>query len=167
MICPECGSEMMPCNDPLTEEFKGEMITVKGLEYHRCPECGETMMSAGMATRQAKDMARQWAELKGLLSPDEVKEIRKDLGLNQAQFEQLVGVSRPTASRWENGASVQSKTADRLMRLLRFDRRNADVLMERSEIRPAASVTYSFSPRPRDSGKTWPDKTTKRIVEVA
>lgn len=157
----------MLCKDPLAEEFRGEEITVEGLEYHRCPECGETMMSAEMATRQAKDMARQWAELHGLLSPEEIRDIRRSLGLNQAQFEQLVGVSRPTASRWENGASIQSRTADLLMRLLRFDRRNADVLMERSEIRPAATATYSFSPGSKGDGKTWPDEATPRIVEVA
>ena len=45
--------------------------------------------------------------------------MRSDLGLTQHEFESLLGVSKPTASRWENGASQQSITANNLMRLIR------------------------------------------------
>lgn len=38
------------------------------------------------------------------MTPEEVRRIRKDvLGLNQADFARLVGVSRNTVVRWETG----------------------------------------------------------------
>jgi DNA-binding transcriptional regulator YiaG len=55
---------------------------------------------------------------KGLLSPEEIKGIRKSLGLKQHDFETLIGVSSPTASRWETGAMLPSKTTDTLIRVL-------------------------------------------------
>lgn len=55
---------------------------------------------------------------KGLTIPEEIKGIRKSLGLKQHDFETLIGVSSPTASRWETGAMLPSKTTDTLIRVL-------------------------------------------------
>ena len=62
IICVECGGEMVPSTEPLTESYKGMDVTVEGLEYHICPDCGETVMSGDMADRQAREMARLRAE---------------------------------------------------------------------------------------------------------
>jgi DNA-binding transcriptional regulator YiaG len=67
-----------------------------------------------LAKRQAQEVAKE----KGLLSPEEIKGIRKSLGLKQHDFETLIGVSSPTASRWETGAMLPSKTTDTLIRVL-------------------------------------------------
>lgn len=67
-----------------------------------------------LAKRQAQEVAKE----KGLLSPEEIKGIRKSLGLKQHDFEALIGASSPTASRWETGAMLPSKTTDTLIRVL-------------------------------------------------
>lgn len=144
MRCPECGKEMQFSTAPLTETFQGEKFTVSGLEYYVCPKCGEVVMSARMATKQAKDMSRQLATLQGLLSPEEIKSIRKGLNLNQKQFQELVGVKDPTVCRWERGSCVQSKTADQLMRILRAFPKVARALMDRAEIKYSAVNCYGL-----------------------
>ena len=76
-------------------------------------------MFASAATKLAHALACQYAKAHELLSPSDIKDLRSDLGLTQHEFESLLGVSKPTASRWENGASQQSITANTLMRLIR------------------------------------------------
>ena len=76
-------------------------------------------MTATEATKLAHALASQYAKAHELLSPSDIKDLRSDLGLTQHEFESLLGVSKPTASRWENGASQQSITANNLMKLIR------------------------------------------------
>lgn len=40
---------------------------------------------------------------------EEITRIRKDLGLSQTAFAELMGVSQAKVSRWESGASTPSK----------------------------------------------------------
>lgn len=119
MFCCECGSEMRFTSEPVTETFHGESFTVDGIERHVCDACGNDVMSADMATKLAAELARMYAEKTGMLAPGEIRDIRKKLGLTQTEFEKLVGVSSPTACRWERGSSLQSKSADLLLRLIR------------------------------------------------
>jgi len=55
---------------------------------------------------------------RGLLTPDEIRDLRRSLGVAQAALERLLGVGPKTVVRWEKGTVFQSATADRLMRLL-------------------------------------------------
>lgn len=136
MVCLECGGDMVLSTEPLTEMYKGEEITVSGLEYFICSNCGEVVMSAEMADKQAREMARVYASRHALLSPAEITSLRKKLGLTQAQFESLIGVSRPTVCRWERGSSQQSETANILMRMIRDVPGAARYLMQIKEIAP-------------------------------
>lgn len=119
MFCCECGHEMRLTSDPITEQFRGEKITVEGIERYECDACGNDVMSAAMTTKLATALSREYARRRGLLSPEEIKRIRKGLRLTQDDFETMVGVSSPTACRWERGTSIQSRTADLLLRALR------------------------------------------------
>ena len=118
MRCMECGKEMKLTTAPLTEPYRGESFTVDGIEHYVC-ECGNVEMSSSEATKLAKALATQYAKARSLLSPDDIKTLRTDLGLTQREFESIMGVSKPTVSRWENGASQQSDMADRYMKAIR------------------------------------------------
>lgn len=118
MRCMECGREIQFTTAPMTETYRGERIAVEGIEHYIC-ECGNDEMTAAEATKLARALAAQYAEAHELLSPSDIKKLRSDLGLTQHEFESLLGVSKPTASRWENGASQQSITANTLMKLIR------------------------------------------------
>lgn len=121
-------------SDPMTEVFKGRKFTVYGIERYVCDTCGNSEMSVQSAEKLSKNLAQQYAHAHGLLSPEEIKLARKSMGLTQKEFEKLIGVSSPTASRWESGAMQQSKPVDNLIRLLvKYPRAMQDA-MERAEI---------------------------------
>ena len=52
------------------------------------------------------------------MTRDEVKAIRKKLGLTQEQMAVAMGVRLRTISRWETGVHAVPSTAARLMRLM-------------------------------------------------
>lgn len=113
---------------PIRMEVHGETVSVEGLEHGRCTACGESYLSLDDTTRLQAEAARQARAAKGLLTPQEIKDIRHSLGLSQAAFERLLGVGAKTVVRWEKGTVFQSATADRLMRLIRYSPELADVL---------------------------------------
>lgn len=43
--------------------------------------------------------------------PENVKKIRTDAKLSQSAFAKLLGISRATINRWENGSQIPSKLA--------------------------------------------------------
>lgn len=83
-----------------------------------CDSCGSYELLAEDADLMSQKIADQYAARHELLTPAEIKEARRSLGLTQVEFERLLGVSSPTCSRWENGAVQQSKSSDRLIRLI-------------------------------------------------
>lgn len=46
MRCAECGGAMERTLDPIVEEFRGEEVTLRGIEHHVCRECGEIVLDA-------------------------------------------------------------------------------------------------------------------------
>jgi DNA-binding transcriptional regulator YiaG len=52
------------------------------------------------------------------MTPDEVKAIRRRLGLTQAELAAQVGVTRVTVARWESGLIGIRESAARLLKLL-------------------------------------------------
>lgn len=134
MKCSECGAEMVVSHEPLTEEYRGEQITVKGLEYQVCPECGEVSMSLEEADKQAREMARVYASRHAILTPAQIKEIRDRLQLTQKQFETIVGVASPSVCRWERGSVQPSASANNVMKLIRDVPGVADYLIAQNGI---------------------------------
>ena len=54
----------------------------------------------------------------GVLSPVEVRGIRKRYEMNRSEFAQVTGLGEATLNRWENGTLVQNRANDRYLRLL-------------------------------------------------
>ena len=147
MFCEECGAENMRRTDePFEETFKGEIVTVSGVGHWVCDKCGETEFSAEDLREVDKAVDACYRRAHGLLAPEQIKSIRKSIGLGQKAFEAMLGVSSPTVSRWETGAAVQSKVADNLIRLVGDHLCAAQDLMERAEVgkkTPAAAPSCS------------------------
>lgn len=119
MRCLECGAEMQWTDAPMTEEYRGEHFTVNGIERYVCDNCGNDEMPIDAAEKLSRSLAKEYAHAHGLLSAEEIKALRNSIGLNQREFEKLLGVSSPTVSRWETGAMQQSRPVDKFMRILR------------------------------------------------
>jgi len=87
-------------------------IRVPDLPVQRCAECGE--VTYGNDTQEAIHRALR-AHLH-LLQPDEIRTCRKALYLTQEQLAEAIGCAAESLSRWENGAIIQSRSYDRLLR---------------------------------------------------
>lgn len=116
MICMECGAQMMKSSDPIKESFRGEEITVTGIEHYKCSSCGEILLGAEEGKLFDEKLVNQYSSLVGLLNPTEIKSIRTKYHLTQQEFEKVLGVSSPSVCRWETGKVIQSKPVDLLMR---------------------------------------------------
>ena len=116
MLCIECGSEMVKCTDSIKEVFRGEELTITGIEHYRCESCGEVLFTAEEGKKYDKAISEQYAMRTDLLSPNDIKEVRKKYNLSQQEFQQVLGVSSPSVSRWETGKAPQSKPVDLLIR---------------------------------------------------
>lgn len=119
MRCTECGHELRLTSEPFTETYRGEKFTIEGIERLVCDECGEYEIGIKEAGMLSEAITEAYAKRHGLLAPTEIKKIRKSFKMTQAQFEKLLGVAKPTVSRWENGASQPTTTACQLMRAIR------------------------------------------------
>ena len=118
MICSECGGSLRETMEPIVEEYRGERFSVSGIRHYVCDSCGSYELLSEDADLLSQKIADQYAARHELLTPAEIRGARKSLGLTQIEFERLLGVSSPTCSRWENGAVQQSKSNDRLIRLI-------------------------------------------------
>lgn len=136
MFCPECGyEELVETNSPMVEEFKGEQITVEGITRFECPQCGEYVISADQGDKLDDILYEEYRKRTGLLSPHEIKAIRKKYGWTQVEFEKILGVSSPTVSRWESNFVIQTKVADNLMRAIRQNENFAEELAQRAGVK--------------------------------
>lgn len=46
MLCVECGAAMRRTDEPITDVYKNEEITVEGIPHYKCDACGDTVMDA-------------------------------------------------------------------------------------------------------------------------
>jgi len=87
-------------------------IRVPELPVRRCADCGAATF--GIDTEDAIHRALR-CHL-NLLQPEEIRANRKALNLTQEQLAEAIGCAAESLSRWENGAIIQSRSYDRLMR---------------------------------------------------
>lgn len=99
-------------------EYREGTFAVEGFEYERCDACGEGFIDAAqMDEIQRVGVETARAEL-GRLSSASIREMRLALGLTQGVMEGQLGVSAGTVGRWERGEELQTRMADRFMRVL-------------------------------------------------
>lgn len=138
MRCIECGATLDVTSEPIATEFRGESLTVEGIEHYICPECGEVVFDSAMNSAYEQEVDREYRRKCGLLSPEEIKSYRNDLGLTQEQFQTLLGVGKLSVCRWETGRLAQSKTVDNLIRAYMSCPRLVNDALERAELRVAS-----------------------------
>jgi len=116
--CPECGKKtVQPVTVQHTSQIKhdGRLYTVEipRLRIPRCSTCGELVFDNDADEQIAQALREQL----GLLSGDQIRKSREDLGLSQRVLAEHLGVAAETISRWENGALTQTRAMDRYLRV--------------------------------------------------
>jgi putative zinc finger/helix-turn-helix YgiT family protein len=116
-FCPNCEKETQQVFEKKTEnvDVRGESIPVE-FEYFHCDQCHESYEIQRPDYDPLEVAYREYRERRGLLQPEKIKELRKELGLSQKAFSNLLGVGIATLNRYENGA-LQSEAHDQVIRL--------------------------------------------------
>lgn len=123
-ICHVCDGEVISVRE-VREYTIGRRSAVVEDEFMRCEACAEEYYAPGQMDAVQRRASAAIREQEGLLLPEEIRAIREDLGLSQADFERLLGVGPKTVVRWEKGTVFQNKATDALLRLVGADRENA------------------------------------------
>jgi putative zinc finger/helix-turn-helix YgiT family protein len=122
MRCPCCGADSIEevlRTDTVEVPSDGEpaLVEVSNVPIERCRSCGEEF--SGPRAAQVKHNAI--CRTLGLLTPEEIRQLRERMGLTQSQLSQLSGIGEATISRWERGRLLQNRAMDRYLRLLASD----------------------------------------------
>lgn len=137
VYCPNCARE---CEYNVTEknesyEVKGENIGITAQVAH-CRNCGEEVFQEGLDSQNLNRAYQEYRNRHGLLSPEEIREIRERYGLSQRAFSRLLNWGEITVHRYEAGA-IQDQSHNDLLVLLK-DPENMRTLLaqDRSKLTP-------------------------------
>jgi len=141
-FCPHCEVErdLDPISTSRDYEIRGDSIPIR-VEELKCEECGNAFDPPD-STYDPLDIAyREYRRKHQMLQPEEIKELRKTLGVTQQELANLLGWGGATLSRYENGA-LQDDAHETTLRLLR-DPKNVLKLIEANPL----SVSSDKLPR--------------------
>ena len=79
-----------------------------------CASCGEIFY--GPEAEHAQHLAI--CKAYHLLTPEDIKGVREQLGKTQEEFAELTGIGVATLSRWEKGRLMQTRAHDNYLRIL-------------------------------------------------
>ena len=116
--CHECGSEFVrriapPHHVKMRYEGSPYDVLVKNLPEWRCAPCSVSITD-GESDESLQDALRNHI---GLLNPRQIKAGLRELDISQDKFAERLGCAAESVSRWLNGAVLQSRAYDRLMRI--------------------------------------------------
>ena len=116
--CPECGKlKVQPATIAYDAEVKHDgrvyAFPIPALRANKCAACGEVLFS-NVTDDQISQALREHLVL---LSPRQIREALRALGLKRKDLGDRIGVAPETISRWISGTHIQSRAMDNLMRL--------------------------------------------------
>jgi HTH-type transcriptional regulator/antitoxin MqsA len=122
ITCAVCDSERAKKIRRKFEARYNQMpVAIENAEMYRCESCGEEFFTAEQSRELSRQIKNRVREDWGLLSPERIVEIRKNLRLSQAELEELFGLGEKVVTRWENGRVIQGRTADVALRILEME----------------------------------------------
>lgn len=117
--CAICGSELTVTKDkPYNYPIGGLQVKILGIPQYTCNECGEEFSTVPNPEALHKLIGLEICKnKKGLLLPEEIVFLRKELSLNATGLANVLGVDPSTLSRWENGKKPIGEGYDRMLRM--------------------------------------------------
>ena len=122
ITCAVCDSDRVKkFRKKFEARYNQTPVVIENAEMYRCESCGEEFFTSEQSRELSRQIKSRVREEAGLLSPERIVEIRKNLGLSQTELEDLFGLGDKVVTRWENGRVVQGRTADVALRLLEME----------------------------------------------
>ncbi len=145
--CPDCQTGTLRIEIYSDRfEYRGQQLAVDGLQCWLCDHCGAEIIRPDQIRHGDRVFADARRRADGLLTGDEIVQIRKALGLTQRQAAELFGGGSNAFSKYERGEVTQSVAMDRLMRVTaRFPALLGSLAQDAGleAVVPGASITYS------------------------
>lgn len=118
-VCPLCGQQTLDDKSgtfvmAVPPNIPGGNIQIANANWQSCSSCGEELIPDDLS----KAIERTRYHRLGLLSPEQIKQVRARTGLSAVEMAQIIGAGDKSFTRWENGKSVQNKATDTLIRLV-------------------------------------------------
>lgn len=115
-VCSICLVESKIVKDDEIISYKGKGITVSGLSFYECPECGEQFADSTLDKENSILIREAKKNADGLLSSARIQKIREFLGITQGEAAKIFGGGANAFSKYERGEVSQSEAMDKLMR---------------------------------------------------
>lgn len=100
------------------EESGLSHVVLTDMDFYQCPKCGETMPVFSSLEQLHQTIGKRLLEKTTLLTGEEIRFLRKEMGLSAVKLAEILGVSKVTVSRWETGQERIGSSVDRAIRLL-------------------------------------------------
>jgi len=134
-VCPETGAPMERDSMALTLTYKGESITFNMPGWY-CKESGQSIHSGEDMKVSDRVLNRLKARSDGLLEPEEIRRIRKKLGLTQVTAGDVIGGGPRAFQKYEAGDLLPSRAISSALVLLDYDPQAIGLLHARHQRTP-------------------------------
>jgi len=135
-VCPETGAPMHRDKRPMTLAYKGESVTFDMPGWY-CETSEESIHTGEDMKVSDRMLNRLKARSEGLLEPEEIRRIRKKLGLSQAGAGEMIGGGPRAFQKYEAGDLLPSRAISSALALLDHDPAGLQVLEARQHKAPA------------------------------
>ena len=112
---------------PMTLTYKGESITIDMPGWY-CDSSDESIHTGRDAVVSDRALNRLKARSEGLLEPEDIRRIRKKIGLSQTAAGQMIGGGPRAFQKYESGDLLPSRAISSALRLLDHDPKALRVL---------------------------------------
>ena len=147
--CSNCAERVTPERRNYRYAESGlSNVILQGIEVADCPKCGTSDVIIPRMAKVHRAIAQALANSPARLTGEQLRFLRKYLGLSGDQLGRYLHTDRTKISKWENGEDQIGPATDRLVRLL--------TAALDSELRPGVSAVAEHLPQISDeSGKVW------------
>ncbi|MHA2407588.1 MAG: type II TA system antitoxin MqsA family protein [Candidatus Ranarchaeia archaeon] len=146
--CPECGSGNVKTSE---EEYSfpygvGEdsVNLTPRVPIRKCSDCGFSFLDNVGEGICHEAVCKHL----GVMTPSQVKDLRKMYKLTQAEFAEITKLGPATLSRWERGILIQNEAYDNYLYLLGFEK-NLKKIRERGESTELMEPVVERNERPQ------------------
>lgn len=129
-VCPKTGAPMHRDARPMTLTYKGESVTFDMPGWY-CDQSKESIHTGEDMKVSDRMLNRLKARSEGLLSPEEIRRIRKKLRLSQEASGLVIGGGPRAFQKYESGDLLPSRAISSALMLLDHNPKSLAVLKTR------------------------------------
>ncbi len=129
-VCPSTGAPMHRGERPMTLDYQGQSVTFAMPGWY-CDHSEESLHTGEDMKVSDRALNRLKARSEGLLEPEEIRRIRKKLGLSQTAAGEIIGGGPRAFQKYEAGDLLPSRAISSALTLLDHDPSSLQVLTAR------------------------------------